>query len=250
MGVTTGVWLGGLRKALVDVHGSAGGERTFARYAGGLPPGFQESYPPRLAADCVAAFEEYAGSAVLRLLGSPSAGGDDIRLALVWSSPMPALLADVIPVLENLGLRVADHRPFDIRPEPGEPLRLEEFRLLSADVAMLSDPSVRDLVGRAFGAVWNGEADDDGFNRLVLGARLGWREAWLKGSPSSTSTGCASRRRTVLGTATGTPWPRRRCATSCRASSAGSGRASRTSRPTTRWWRWRAGWNVTTARYG
>ena len=100
----------------------------------------------------------------------------------MWSAQSPALLADVFPVLENMGLRIADHRPFDIRPAGSEPVRIEEFQLIQRDSVSLADGTLQGLLENAFTAIWNGEAGDDGFNRLLLRARLSWREvAILRG---------------------------------------------------------------------
>ena len=92
-----------------------------------------------------------------RLLASPVDGGDGpdgTRLVLVWPSPRPALLADVFPVLENLGLRIVGHAAYDIRPAGRPAVRVEEFALLPRDVAALADVAMRGLVtGRVRGGV-------------------------------------------------------------------------------------------------
>ncbi|WP_051399839.1 NAD-glutamate dehydrogenase domain-containing protein [Haloechinothrix halophila] len=180
--LATQTWLDEFRAGLVDRHGPPAAKRLFARYADGFSAGFTEDHQPGLAVACVAALEDYLEqtSPLLRLIraratesGEPD---DDARLVLVWASPAPALLADVFPVLENFGLRIAAHRSFDVRPLDARAMALEEFRLVPRDVALLSDPAVAALAAAAFTAVWEGAADDDGFNQLVLKARLSWRE--------------------------------------------------------------------------
>ena len=182
---TTGVWLEDLHHRLIQRYGSAHGDQVFARYAEAFPQTYRDAVSTGQATADISALEGALASD-----GHPSARlphlsvrvPDGTRLALLWSAQSPALLADVFPVLENMGLRIADHRPFDIRPAGSEPVRIEEFQLIQRDSVSLADGTLQGLLENAFTAVWNGEAGDDGFNRLLLRARLSWREvAILRG---------------------------------------------------------------------
>jgi glutamate dehydrogenase len=184
MGVSTAdVWLGDLHQGLTEQYGSAHADRVFARYAEAFPQTYCEAVSPRQALADIAVVEHAGrsgtGSPTLSLphLSVRSPAGN--RLALLWSAQSPALLADVFPVLENMGLRIADHRPFDIRPTGSEPIRIEEFELIQRDSMSLADGTLQGLLENAFIAIWNGDAGDDGFNRLLLRARLDWREVAL-----------------------------------------------------------------------
>ena len=176
---TTGVWLEDLRHRLTEQYGSAHGDQVFARYAEAFPQTYRDAVSTGQATADISALEGALASD-----GPPSAMlphlsvrvPDGTRLALLWSAQSPALLADVFPVLENMGLRIADHRSFDIRPTGSEPVRIEEFQLIQRDSVSLADGTLQGLLETAFTAIWNGEAGDDGFNRLILQARLSWRE--------------------------------------------------------------------------
>ena len=78
-------------------------------------------------------------------------------------------LSDVLPTFEHLGARVADERPYEIRPYGAEPIWMYDFGLpeVGEDVE-----AIRERFQDAFLAVWRGEAEDDGFGALVLGAGL------------------------------------------------------------------------------
>ncbi|MET3804249.1 glutamate dehydrogenase [Nakamurella sp. UYEF19] len=87
-------------------------------------------------------------------------------------------LSRVLPVLQSLGAEVIDERPYQVRRSDGTPSRIYDFGLrfpqgLLPDEADL--PAVRDRFNQAFIAVWNHQAEVDGFNALVLVAGLGWR---------------------------------------------------------------------------
>jgi glutamate dehydrogenase len=119
---TTGVWLEDLRHRLTEQYGSAHGDQVFARYAEAFPQTYRDAVSTGQATADISALEGALASD-----GPPSAMlphlsvrvPDGTRLALLWSAQSPALLADVFPVLENMGLRIADHRSFDIRRTTG-----------------------------------------------------------------------------------------------------------------------------------
>ena len=79
----------------------------------------------------------------------------------------------MLPVLENLGMTVIDQRPFELRPTEGPVVWLADFGLRPrADSDPLSDEDVRWQFLRALRAVLEGEVENDGFNALVLAAKL------------------------------------------------------------------------------
>ncbi|HEY5848816.1 MAG TPA: NAD-glutamate dehydrogenase domain-containing protein [Microlunatus sp.] len=152
------------------------------RWAGAFPRDFADTHPTAWTPAYEACLDERADvtAPTLRVLELPA--DDDppsprsTRLALLWPCPAPAPLADVFPILANLGLRIAAHAGFDIHPADGPPTRVEEFELVPGDAAKLRAERLRGRVTAAFEAVWTGLAEDDSFNRLVVAAGLSWRE--------------------------------------------------------------------------
>jgi len=84
----------------------------------------------------------------------------------------PVALSDVLPMLENLGLRVVAEEPFRIDRTDGTPVWIHEFAL--SGIALLASVSstIRARFEEALVAVWTGRIENDGFNRLVLAAGL------------------------------------------------------------------------------
>jgi glutamate dehydrogenase len=81
-------------------------------------------------------------------------------------------LSDVLPILENFGLRVVAEEPFRIECSDGSPVWVHEFQL--SGIALLTTVSapIRERFEAALVAVWTGRVENDGFNRLVLVAGL------------------------------------------------------------------------------
>ena len=101
-------------------------------------------------------------------------------------------------MMENMGLRVLSEHPYRI--ELGERHRLHPgLRGRSRRTALRYRPcSTRDFE-EAFAQLWRGQAENDGFNRLILGAGLSWRQvAMLRALQQVPAAG----RRAVLADAT------------------------------------------------
>ena len=84
----------------------------------------------------------------------------------------PLHLSDVLPILENFGLRVIGESPYAIKTSDGENYWILDFSMLINGESDFNVRTVSTLFQEAFAKVWQGDLEDDGFNRLVLGAGL------------------------------------------------------------------------------
>ncbi|MFD1718737.1 NAD-glutamate dehydrogenase [Georgenia deserti] len=103
-------------------------------------------------------------------------GPDERRLKLYRHGDLP--LSAVLPIFSGLGLEVVDERPHTLGEADGRRAYVYDFGLRAATVsAWEGDPQdVRARLQEAFRAVWDGRAEPDGFNALVLLAGLTWRQ--------------------------------------------------------------------------
>ncbi|HQZ32750.1 MAG TPA: NAD-glutamate dehydrogenase, partial [Arenimonas sp.] len=170
-------WHDELREILVRDNGEEMGLRLFQRYGRALPASYTEAVSPALAAADVLQAARLAGPGDQRI--SFYRHGDDLRLKLVRRSGDVAL-SDVLPVMENLGLRVLTEHPYEFEVE-GEQVSIQDFEVQSRRGAIDVD-AARLPFEEAFIAIWNGDAENDGFNQLLPSARLEWRDiAMLRG---------------------------------------------------------------------
>lgn len=89
-------------------------------------------------------------------------------------------LADVLPVLENMGLKALEEYGFPITPQDGSPKWwIHEFLIEDPRGADLVFSDVKDAFEDAFEAIWTKKTESDGFNRLVIELGLNWREATI-----------------------------------------------------------------------
>ncbi|MFL5268211.1 MAG: NAD-glutamate dehydrogenase, partial [Stellaceae bacterium] len=94
----------------------------------------------------------------------------------VYRAKEPIALSDVLPILENLGLRVVAEEPFQIERTDGASVWIHEFQLSGIVLLTAVSAGIRKRFEEALVAVWTGQVEDDGFNRLVLAAGLSARQ--------------------------------------------------------------------------
>ncbi len=168
-------WTDDLADALTARHGEEG-ERLFARVADAFPAAYQEDFPAGRAVEDLATLDGLGdGELSLRLWTPPGAGPGERRLT-VYRVGERLLLSDVLPLLQHMGVSVVDERPYEI-DRIGS--RLSWIYDFGVAVPAVDLPLLRSLPERftdALGAVWRGEAEDDGLGALVLLAGLNWRQ--------------------------------------------------------------------------
>ncbi|MBI2307434.1 MAG: NAD-glutamate dehydrogenase [Rhodocyclales bacterium] len=170
-------WPDELRQALCERGGEERGNLLYQRYAAAFPAGYREAYAARAAVGDVELMESLSGpeGLAMNLYRPLEAAPGSLRFkALCEGQPMPLSLS--LPMLEHMGVRVLEERPYEIRRADGASIWLHDFGLWRADAEELDIDRLRDIFQEAFLAAWRGVAENDDFNRLVLGARLTWRQ--------------------------------------------------------------------------
>lgn len=166
-------WRDGLREQLVARHGEEAGLRLLERYGRALPAGYIEEVSPEVAADDVEHLAALAGPDDLRrALYRRRDGGLRFKL---YRRDDDIPLSDALPMMENMGLRVISEHPYRVEAE-GEVAYIQDFEVEPMFAGGFDVEAVDDTFEEAFARVWRGEAENDGFNRLVLGAGLSWRQ--------------------------------------------------------------------------
>lgn len=174
-------WHDEVRDALVRLRGDHEGVVLANRYAKSLPAGYVEEVSPAVAAEDVHQLAQLAGDNALRMsFYHPPKAPETLRFK-VYRSGGDIALSEVLPQLENLGLRVLTEHVYEIGDD-SMPLSIQDFEVQPVGALTFSVEQVGALFEDAFEQIWRGNAENDGFNRLVLGAKLGWRQvAMLRG---------------------------------------------------------------------
>jgi glutamate dehydrogenase len=170
-------WTDRLYDALIDAHGEEEGTRLLTAYGAAMPAGYQAQVTAREAVPDIDRLEQLARGETdlaMSLYRSLEHDGGMLCLKLARKDHTIAL-SDVLPVLENMGLRAIQEQPYEFVTARGERFWLHDFRVQPIDALDLDIDQVRGAFQDAFAHVWHGEVESDGFNQLVLHG-LDWRE--------------------------------------------------------------------------
>ncbi len=176
-------WSEAVERYLTENEDASRSAAIAAKFAPAFPTTYRVSHGPAEAARDILR---------LRALGNDPSISRDARMYQREGDPDNLLrlkiyqqqgalaLSDAVPALENFGFRVQTEVPTSL--EEGALGTIHDFKLLLTE----GDSSSRlfersELIERAIAAVLNGKAEDDAFNRLVIGTGLTAQQAdWLR----------------------------------------------------------------------
>lgn len=175
-------WMSGLKEALYAHSGTALAPALIRNWVNAFEPAYQHEYSPAECTHDIACMEELSerDELGLRFFHVPGTADDIMRLKL-FRLDQSLQLSDMIPMLENLGFRVLGDQPHQITLLDEKKIWMHDFKLrYTMNIqGALDVVAVREHFKEAFLAVWKCHTEDDGFNRLVLAARLDWQSAAL-----------------------------------------------------------------------
>ncbi|HKJ76120.1 MAG TPA: NAD-glutamate dehydrogenase, partial [Gammaproteobacteria bacterium] len=174
---TTRTWGDGLKDELLAELGEEHGNRLFQQYRHAFPGSYRDDYAPSIAVLDVTKMEALQtdsdlGMTLYRPLEAPA---HTLRFKLFRKNESISLSL-VLPMLENMGVRVVDQRPHRIRPEGNGDLWVQDIGMAYHRPGQLETEQISQIFQEAFERIWRGEMENDGFNQLVLEAHLGWRD--------------------------------------------------------------------------
>jgi glutamate dehydrogenase len=169
-------WSDRLLDALTSSQGEEVGIDLHRRYKKAFPIAYAERFSAEAALYDVGHIEHVlaTGELVVDLYRHRS---DERQFhCKIIHSGEPVPLSEIMPRLENMGLKVLAEVPYELQPlGASQVVRIRDFSL---DAEGMQDDlgTVKEKFQDAFIRVWNRQAENDGFNRLVLGAELEWHE--------------------------------------------------------------------------
>ncbi|MEP6678164.1 MAG: NAD-glutamate dehydrogenase, partial [Betaproteobacteria bacterium] len=168
------LWVDELRTALVAALGEAPGLEVARRFAGAFPAAYREDYDARAAVPDIQMMDGLSEAEPLGMsLYRPLEAGPGMLRFKLFRAGAPMTLSDSLPMLEHLGMRVEDERPYRIAAEGRAPIWMHDLGLLApiADTEVAVDP-LNQVFEDAFAQVFRGDVESDDFNRLVVLARI------------------------------------------------------------------------------
>ncbi len=151
-------------------------------YAGSFSEAYKQFVTPADAINDIAIFDELSDDSVKLVLSDHDY---DETVRLTWYlGGRTASLSELLPMLQSMGVEVLEERPFTVTRPDGLPIWIYQFKITPLPTVPLARPGPeREATARRFAdavtAIWEGRAEIDRFNELVMRAALTWQQVVL-----------------------------------------------------------------------
>ncbi|MGE1172744.1 NAD-glutamate dehydrogenase [Pseudomonas sp. BW7P1] len=173
-------WQDDYNSLIIENFGEANGTNVLADFPKGFPAGYRERFAAHSAVVDMQHLLNLSEKKPLAMsFYQPLAAGPRELHCKLYHADTPLALSDVLPILENLGLRVLGEFPYRLRHNNGREFWIHDFAFTAAEGMDLDIQQLNDTLQDAFVHIVRGDAENDAFNRLVLTAGLPWRDVAL-----------------------------------------------------------------------
>lgn len=171
-------WNDDLYYYLGEALGEEEANHTYHRYKNAFSSSYIDTFTPRTAVYDIKHIEKLSKetSPLGMNFYRPVNEKKEIFYFKIYQCDNTIALSDVLPIIERLGMRAISERPYVLKFEKGQIAYINEFILHYTSAMTFEVDDIKELFQNAFLAVWTGEAENDGFNQLVLRAGLDWRQ--------------------------------------------------------------------------
>jgi glutamate dehydrogenase len=151
-------------------------------YSAVFTEAYKQNVTPADAINDIAIFDELTDDSV-KLVLSDHDYGETVRLTW-YLGGRTASLSELLPMLQSMGVVVLEERPFTVTRPDGLPVWIYQFKIAPQATVPLAQPGPeREATAQRFadavGAIWEGRAEIDRFNELVMRADLTWQQVVL-----------------------------------------------------------------------
>ncbi len=167
-------WADELKTHLAETFGEGEGLKLYQKYYKAFPSSYSEYYLPSTAIDDIRKIETLTSLDPLGMIFYKT-GKTGLRLKLFHSEHAIAL-SDVLPTLENMGLRINGERPHEVIFRDGSIVWISDFDMEYVSNNEIDVANLKNNFQDAFSNIWFKHTEDDRFNHLVLEAQLTWHE--------------------------------------------------------------------------
>ena len=173
-------WNDNLFEELKKVFNRDTAKSILNQYYDGFPVTYQQDYNVSDAVADMQIFNAIDQTGVQATL-NPSTHQDDQYKSgqkasfRIYCPDIQIALSDVLPILENMGIRIHSGRPYLIQRSDGGTFRLLDFEVTRLDQQGFNFKDNAEEFEKTFIQCWTGSIENDGYNQLTLLAGLSWR---------------------------------------------------------------------------
>ena len=152
--------------------------KRFSSYLKAFPAGYRENFTVETAVQDIQHLDSLADDDAIAMNLSEENGVQGKMLQFkLYRKHHPVSLSEALPMMENMGLYVLSEELFRVSLPKEHYFWISVFRLeLKERSEGDTIDLIRPLFQEAFASCWHGLAENDGFNHLVLCAKLKWQE--------------------------------------------------------------------------
>ena len=175
-------WNGNLYEAIRRLHGYERADETLALYRDAFAGGYQDEFSVKQAVTDIARLASVGDDKIHAVLSYNARHKNDGTVARfkVYSGAKSIALSDVLPILENMGIRVHEEQPHRFQRADGATFWLHDFEITRHDKNVFKRDEERAAnFESTFIQAWRGAIENDGFNQLTLLTGLNWKEISL-----------------------------------------------------------------------
>jgi glutamate dehydrogenase len=175
--LAVGSWSDSFKTALLTRFDEAYALQLFDKYAHAFPAAYTEDFAGDAAALDVSfleTVEKEPGRLHLDIYRAEPRRKDKLFLK-IFRGQDAIPISDLLPMLENMGLKVIAERPYELEFSKGRRAWIQDLELLLQTSSVTQFDALERDIKSAFTAVWTGRTDSDSFNRLTLSAGVPWR---------------------------------------------------------------------------
>ncbi|MFT2112042.1 NAD-glutamate dehydrogenase [Marinomonas sp. 2405UD68-3] len=170
-------------KLLNAMHVSMGEEKSnalYTKFAPYLPAAYREDFSPNAAVLDIERLNNLSVNGDITTHLYHQVGQEKGNYFFkVYGSGTTLVLSDVLPILECMGLRVLEARPYELDSHSDSNTWVVEFAISVDPSVDLDKKAQREAFQDAFNQIFTRRVENDRFNALVLDASLTWRQVTM-----------------------------------------------------------------------
>src|SRR5580698_8480729 len=170
-------WQDSFKASLLARFDEAYALQLFEKYAQAFPAAYTEDFSGEAAALDVS-FLEAMDKEPTRLhldIYRPDSKRKEKFFLKIFRGQDAIPISDLLPMLENMGLKVIAERPYELEFPGGRRAWIQDLELIMQSPPAVAFDALDREIKNAFTAVWTSGMDNDSFNQLTLSAGIPWR---------------------------------------------------------------------------
>lgn len=179
----TGRWDDAMRLILMNQYGAKKGEILASFYEGAFPVAYKDKFTAEMTVKDILKIEQ-AFTEQRVTFDIQDTHEENIWQLKIYSPEQHLPLSTILPILEHMSFFILDEHAFQIQGSKGEKNTartcwLHLLRLKPSQSVHIGLSAVKPLIEEALFRIWQKDAQDDGFNMLIIAAGLTWRQTAL-----------------------------------------------------------------------